>query len=134
MFAVSISTAKGTDFHYDNNNDSHIYSAILVLGADGNLHLPDVGYKVQVKKGSVVFFLANQLLRKLDIYENTGVDAKQFVLTFWTDRRSMDYLKANLHIEDFYGASELDDHEALKDLMKDCYVVQPGSGDGEAQG
>jgi hypothetical protein len=53
MLAVSISTAKGTDFHYDNNDDSHIYSAIVVFGADGNLHLPDVGYKVHVEKGSV---------------------------------------------------------------------------------
>lgn len=68
--AVSISKANGTDFHYDNNNDGHVYSAIVVLGADGNLHLPDISYKVHVKKGSVVFFPANQLLHKLDIDEN----------------------------------------------------------------
>jgi hypothetical protein len=129
MLAVSISTAKGTDFHYDNNDDGHVYSVIVVLGADGNLHLPDVGYKVHVKKGSVVFFPANQLLHKLDIDENAGANAKQFVLTFWTDKRSMDYLQANKHKEDFYGASELDDNEPLKHLMKDCYIVQPGSSD-----
>ena len=122
-------TTKGTDFHYDNNDDGNVYSAIVVLGADGNLHLPDVGFKVHVKKGSVVFFPANQLLHKLDIDENAGANAKQFVLTFWTDKRSMDYLQANNHKEDFYGASELDDDEPLKHLMKDCYIVQPGSSD-----
>jgi hypothetical protein len=75
----------------------------------------------------VVFFPANQLLHKLDIDENAGANAKQFVLTFWTDKRSMDYLQANKHKEDFYSASELDDNEPLKHLIKDCYIVQPGS-------
>ncbi|KAF1938207.1 hypothetical protein EJ02DRAFT_29820 [Clathrospora elynae] len=111
-------------FHYDNNDDGHVYSAIVVLGADGNLHLPDLGYKVHVKKGSVVLFSAKQLLHKLDIDENAGADAKQFVLTFWTGQRFMDYLKANKHKEDFYGTSELDDDEALKHPTKDCYIVQ----------
>lgn len=92
MLAVSISTAQGTSFHYDNNDDSHVYSAIIVLSADSNLHLPDVGYKLHVKKGSMVFFLANQLLHKLDIDENAGTNAKQFVLTFWTNKRSINYL------------------------------------------
>lgn len=46
----------------------------------------------------------------------------------------MDYLKANKHKDDFYGASKLGDDEALKHFIKDCYIVQPGSGDGEAQG
>jgi hypothetical protein len=132
MLAVSISTAKGTDFHYDNNDDSHVYSAIVVLSANGNLHLLDVGYKMHVKKGSVVFFLANQLLYKLNINENARADAKQFVLTFWTNKRSIDYLKANKHKADFYSASELNNNKALKHLIKDR--VQPSSGNREAPG
>jgi hypothetical protein len=59
ILAMSISTAKSTNFYYDNNNNSYVYSTIIILSANSNLYLLDIGYKVYVKKSSVVFFLAN---------------------------------------------------------------------------
>ncbi|XPS78874.1 hypothetical protein M3J09_010876 [Ascochyta lentis] len=47
MLAVSTSTGAGTGFHYDEGDDSHFYSAIVVLGTPGTLKLPELGLEIE---------------------------------------------------------------------------------------
>ncbi|KAF2706105.1 hypothetical protein K504DRAFT_73355 [Pleomassaria siparia CBS 279.74] len=59
MMAMSISTSNGTSYYYDDGDDAHFYSIILILGTGGLLKLLELGYQVYVNPGDVVFFLAN---------------------------------------------------------------------------
>ncbi|KAF1935083.1 hypothetical protein EJ02DRAFT_150253 [Clathrospora elynae] len=65
MLAVSISSGQGTDFHYDEGDDGHFYSAIVVLETSGYLDLLELDEALEVKPGDMVLFLANQQLHKL---------------------------------------------------------------------
>jgi hypothetical protein len=102
MMAVSLSTAEGTDYHYDTYDDGmslsslagqlltdigHMYSTILVLGAGGKLFLPELGYAIDVRPGDVVCFLASSLLHKLGVDRTNLLPGQvQTVFTIWTDR------------------------------------------------
>ncbi|KAF2024095.1 hypothetical protein EK21DRAFT_118108 [Setomelanomma holmii] len=98
MLAVSISTGGGTGYHYDDGDDGHFYSMILVLGEGGNLKLPETGLQVYVTPGDVVFFLANQQLHKLDINNDSPDSAgSQTVFTIWTDQQTMSYAKTDMY-------------------------------------
>jgi hypothetical protein len=78
----------------------HVYSVILVLKTGGALHLPETGYKLDVRPGDIVFFLANQQLHKLDVDPQiTG--AEQLVFTLWTDKNAAES-SAPGNIKDFY--------------------------------
>ncbi|KAI8930609.1 hypothetical protein NX059_012219 [Plenodomus lindquistii] len=105
MLAVSLSTGRGTAYHYDNKDDGmllfvqhttkltrlgHHYSAILVLGEGGSLKLPETGMELSVRPGDVVFFLANQQLHKLDISNDSLANAgSQTVFTIWSDKPTL---------------------------------------------
>ncbi|KAF2818399.1 hypothetical protein CC86DRAFT_414046 [Ophiobolus disseminans] len=147
MLAVSTSTGAGTGFHYDEGDDSHFYSAILVLGTPGTLKLPELGLEIEVNPGDAVFFLANQQLHRLTV---NGADpqARQVVLTLWTDKNSMDFAQA-ARPPDFFkpvagargkepensepsalGVSNAGEAlfprvDELDVALKDCYVVSP---------
>ncbi|KAF1937278.1 hypothetical protein EJ02DRAFT_437972 [Clathrospora elynae] len=107
MMAVSISTGAGTSYHYDEGDDGHFYSMILVLGIGGLLKLPETGYQFCVRPGdelikklNVVFFLANQQLHKLEVDCGTP-NAVQTVFTLWTDKLAMQSAKPSQY-NDFY--------------------------------
>ncbi|KAF2633007.1 hypothetical protein BU25DRAFT_87477 [Macroventuria anomochaeta] len=100
MMAMSISTGAGTSYHYDEGDDGHFYSMILVLGTGGLLKLPETGYQLYVRPGDVVFFLANQQLHKLEI-DSEIPNAVQTVFTLWTDKLAMQAAKPSQY-NDFY--------------------------------
>jgi hypothetical protein len=116
MLAVSTSTAQGTAFHYDvgddgkkpprsawahaNTHPGHVYSVILVLKTKGTLHLPETGYKMEVKVGDAVCFLANQQLHRLDVDQELP-GSEQLVFTLWTDKNAMQQAHPS-QFEDFY--------------------------------
>jgi hypothetical protein len=67
---------------------------ILVLSAP---YLPETEYKLDVRPGDVVFFLANQQMHKLE--QTTG--AEQLVFTLWADKNAAES-SAPGNIKDFY--------------------------------
>jgi hypothetical protein len=71
----------------------HFYSAIVVLGTPGTLKLPELGLEMEVNPGDVVFFLANQQLHRLTV-DGADPQARQVVLTLWTDKNSKDFAQA----------------------------------------
>jgi hypothetical protein len=87
---------------------AHYYSIIVVLETGGFLLLPDTGYKIQVKPGDIVCFLASQQYHKLSIDLASNPNARQTVLTLWTDRNAMNQVKEPEGLE-FYAvpASEV---------------------------
>jgi hypothetical protein len=71
----------------------HFYSVIIVLGTPGTLKLPELGLEMEVNPGDAVFFLANQQLHGLTV-DGADPQARQVVLTLWTDKNSMDFAQA----------------------------------------
>jgi hypothetical protein len=59
---------------------------VILIKIGGVLHLPETGYKLDVKP-SDVFFLANQQLHKLDVGPRIA-EAEQLVFTLWTDKNA----------------------------------------------
>ncbi|KAF2818206.1 hypothetical protein CC86DRAFT_375941 [Ophiobolus disseminans] len=152
MLAVSTSTGAGTGFHYDEGDDSHFYSAIVVLGTPGTLKLPELGLEMEVNSGDAVFFLANQQLHRLTV-DGADPQARQVVLTLWTDKNSMDFAQA-ARPPDFFesvagarekelenselgapgvsdpGEAPLPGIDELDAALKDYYIVSPEEDDG----
>ncbi|KAF2702604.1 hypothetical protein K504DRAFT_394195 [Pleomassaria siparia CBS 279.74] len=97
---MSISTGNSISYHYDDGDDAHFYSIILILGTGSLLKLPELGYQVYVNPGDVVFFLANQQLHKLKV-NPAFPQAVQTVFTIWTDQLAMQSAHP-LTYHDFY--------------------------------
>ncbi|KAF2820791.1 hypothetical protein CC86DRAFT_374122, partial [Ophiobolus disseminans] len=151
MLAVSTSTGAGTGFHYDEGDDSHFYSAIVVLGTPGTLKLPELGLEMEVNPGDAVFFLANQQLHRLTV-DGADPQARQVVLTLWTDKNSMDFAQA-ARPPDFFesvagargkepenskpgalgvsdaGKASLPGVDELDVALKDYYIISPDEDD-----
>jgi hypothetical protein len=82
MLAVWTSTGVGTAFHYDRGDAGkpfphlerisvltrtrYMYYGILILKTGEALHLPETGYKLDVRP-SDVFSFANRQLHKVDV-------------------------------------------------------------------
>jgi hypothetical protein len=88
---------------------AHACSIILVLGTSGWLLPPEVGYRIQVKPGDVVAFLACQQLHELD---SPNPDATQLVFTLWTDQlANMDANTIKLKADPAVKPGEGDDYD-----------------------
>jgi hypothetical protein len=129
----------------------HFYSAIVVLGTPGTLKLPELGLEMEVNPGDAVFFLANQQLLRLTV-DGTDPQARQVVLTLWTDKNSMDFAQA-ARPPDFFesvagargkepensepgalgvsdaGEVSLPGVDELDAALKDYYIVSPHGDD-----
>ncbi|KAH4163696.1 hypothetical protein HBH98_172310 [Parastagonospora nodorum] len=79
MLAVSISSGQGTDYHYDEGDDGHVYSAIIVLEPSRYLHLPEpeMGPKVLTLWIDKLFMQFAQPSAEVDCFlATTLVDGK----------------------------------------------------------